>query len=85
MTYNFLLTEEDNVDQLLHIYSIETLRDMTSNCIFLQDPDLRLTDVFIWEDLPHTEPDTRCLSMAAWIHVSRGSQILLRVPSLFSL
>jgi hypothetical protein len=28
---------------------------------------LKLTDVFIWEDLPCTDPDTGSLAMAAWI------------------
>jgi hypothetical protein len=28
---------------------------------------LRLTDAFIWEDLPHTDPDTGYLAMVAWI------------------
>jgi hypothetical protein len=28
---------------------------------------LRLTDAFIWEDLPHTDPDTGSLAMAVWI------------------
>jgi len=28
---------------------------------------LRLTDAFIWEDLPTTDPVTGSLSMAAWI------------------
>jgi hypothetical protein len=28
---------------------------------------LKLTEAFIWEDLPRTDPDTGALSMAAWI------------------
>jgi hypothetical protein len=28
---------------------------------------LRLTDAFIWEDLPRTDPDTGSLAMVAWI------------------
>ncbi|XP_023706082.2 odorant receptor Or2-like [Cryptotermes secundus] len=28
---------------------------------------LRLTDAFIWEDLPHTDPDTGSRAMTAWI------------------
>jgi hypothetical protein len=28
---------------------------------------LKLTDAFIWEDLPHTDPDTGSLAMVAWI------------------
>jgi hypothetical protein len=28
---------------------------------------LRLTDAFIWEDLPHTDPETGYPTMAAWI------------------
>jgi hypothetical protein len=28
---------------------------------------LRLTDAFIWEDLPRTDPETGSVAMAAWI------------------
>jgi hypothetical protein len=28
---------------------------------------LRISDVFIWEDLPRTDPDTGSLAMVAWI------------------
>jgi hypothetical protein len=28
---------------------------------------LRLTDAFMWEDLPTTDPVTGCLTMAGWI------------------
>jgi hypothetical protein len=37
MIHNLLLTEEDKVDH--HIYYIATLRVMTSNFIFVQDPE----------------------------------------------
>jgi hypothetical protein len=37
---------------------------------------LRLTDAFIWEDLPTRDPDTGSLTMAAWIpRIQRTSYI----------
>jgi hypothetical protein len=44
---------------------------------------LRLTDAFIWEDLPHTDPDTGSVSMAAWIsRVQRVSFFILSVANI---
>jgi hypothetical protein len=40
---------------------------------------LRLTDAFIWEDLPCTDPETGSLSMAAWI--SRVQRVSLFIAS----
>jgi hypothetical protein len=37
MIHNLLFTEEDEVDY--HTYSIEKLRDMKNNSIFLQVPE----------------------------------------------
>ncbi|XP_023706094.2 odorant receptor 2a-like [Cryptotermes secundus] len=45
---------------------------------------LRLTDAFIWEDLPHIDPETGSLAMAAWIpRVQKISFFLTSVASLF--
>jgi hypothetical protein len=38
---------------------------------------LRLTDAFIWEDLPTTDPITGSLTMAAWIpRIQKFSSII---------
>jgi hypothetical protein len=45
---------------------------------------LRLTDAFIWEDLPHTDPDTGSLTMAAWIsRVQKISFLIVFVGIIF--
>jgi hypothetical protein len=45
---------------------------------------LRLTDAFIWEDLPHTDPDTGSLAMAAWIpRIERISCFITGFASIF--
>src|SRR5215510_8249596 len=39
---------------------------------------LRLTDAFIWEDLPTTDPVTGTLTMAAWIpRIQRFTRIIV--------
>jgi hypothetical protein len=41
---------------------------------------LRLTDAFIWEDLPTTDPVTGSLTMAAWIpRIQRFSTIITTI------
>jgi hypothetical protein len=44
MIHNLLVTVEDKVDH--HIYSIEILRHMTNNCIFLQ-----VTEGYTYKDV----------------------------------
>jgi hypothetical protein len=45
---------------------------------------LRLTDAFMWEDLPHTDPDTGSLTMAAWIpRVLKISFLIVSVGIIF--
>jgi hypothetical protein len=45
---------------------------------------LRLTDAFIWEDLPRTDPDTGSLAMATLIpHVHRISFLIAGVANIF--
>jgi hypothetical protein len=45
---------------------------------------LRLTDAFIWEDLPHTDPDTGSLAMAAWIpRVQKFSFVITSAATTF--
>jgi hypothetical protein len=45
---------------------------------------LRLTDAFIWEDLPLTDPDTESLTMAAWIpRIQRISFYITSVAATF--
>jgi hypothetical protein len=45
---------------------------------------LRLTDAFIWEDLPHTDHDTGSLSMAGWIpRVQKVSFLITSFATIF--
>jgi hypothetical protein len=45
---------------------------------------LRLTDAFVWEDLPLTDPDTGSLTMAAWIpRIQRMFFSITGVASIF--
>jgi hypothetical protein len=45
---------------------------------------LRLTDTFVWEDLPRTDPDTGSLAMAAWIpRVQRISFSITSIGAIF--
>jgi hypothetical protein len=40
---------------------------------------LRLTDAFIWEDLPLTDPDTGSMAMVAWIpRIQRVTTFIMR-------
>ena len=45
---------------------------------------LRLTDAFIWEDLPTTDPVTGALTMAAWIpRIQKFSSIISTTAATF--
>jgi hypothetical protein len=45
---------------------------------------LIFTDAFIWEDLPHIDPDTGSMAMAAWItRVQRFSIFMTSVAIIF--
>jgi hypothetical protein len=45
---------------------------------------LRLTDAFIWEDLPRTDPETGSLAMAAWFPlVQRGTTFINDFVTIF--
>jgi hypothetical protein len=79
---NLLLTEEGKVDY--HVFTIMKHHVMwritVLFCRFRRATVvrmLRLTDAFVWEDLPRTDPDTGSLTMAAWI--PRFQRILLSI------
>jgi hypothetical protein len=44
---------------------------------------LRLTDAFIWEDLPTTDPDTGSLTMVAWIPRIQTAVALIMYTAIF--
>jgi hypothetical protein len=65
---------------------LKTSADVTNNficCRFRRATvvrTLRLTDAFIWEDLPRTDPDTGFLAMAAWIpRIQRVTTVIIGV------
>jgi hypothetical protein len=70
MMIDLLLTEQGKVDYHINIFHYVRLRIIALFCRFRRASVvrmLRLTDAFIWEDLPLTDPDTGSLTMAAWI------------------
>jgi hypothetical protein len=45
---------------------------------------IRLTDAFIWEDLPTREPDTGSLAMVAWIPRIQKFTTLMMYSAIFT-
>jgi hypothetical protein len=89
MMYNVSLTEEDKLDCHILILMKRLLMWWTTEflCRFRRATvvqTLRLTDAFIWEDLPPTDPDTGSVAMVAWIpRIQRISFFITSVATIF--